>query len=66
VLAVQRDTAALAVCEVLIDGRARLLERVEQRLRWFAAHPETALRSSHRRPNAKRRALTARASDTAR
>ncbi|HSS00209.1 MAG TPA: hypothetical protein VLM79_24295, partial [Kofleriaceae bacterium] len=40
VLAVQRDAAALTVCDALIVGRARLLERVEQRLRWFAAHPE--------------------------
>jgi hypothetical protein len=52
VLAEQRDLPALAVCDTLIDGRARLLARLEERLRWFAAHPEIALRSS--RPRAAR------------
>lgn len=65
VLAVQRDMPALACCDALIDGRARLLERVEQRLRWFAANPEAALRSSHRRPKVKRRAVAPRAPDAA-
>jgi hypothetical protein len=49
VLAEQRDRPALAVCDALIEGRAPLLARLEDRLRWFAAHPEVALRSSRRR-----------------
>jgi hypothetical protein len=49
VLVEQRDLPALAVCNALIDGRARLLARLEERLRWFAVHPEIALRSSRHR-----------------
>lgn len=59
VLAEQRDRAAVAVCDALIEGRAQLLERLEERLRWFAAHPEVALRSARPRvakPRTSRRA----------
>lgn len=52
VLAAQRDREALAVCDELLEGRARLLVRVEQGLRWFAEHPDVALRSA--RPRAAR------------
>src|SRR6185295_11087430 len=49
VLAELHDQPALAVCDALIDGRARFLGAVEDQLRWFAAHPEVALRSSRPR-----------------
>jgi len=49
VLAEQRDVAAIAICDTLIEGRARLLTRLEDQLRWFAAHPELALRSARPR-----------------
>lgn len=50
----QQDYAALRVCDELIEGRTRLLARAADRLRWFAEHPDVALRSSrgkvHTRP----------------
>jgi hypothetical protein len=49
VLVEQRDRASIAICDELIAGRARLLERLERHLRWFAQHPAVALRSSRRR-----------------
>lgn len=46
VLVQQQDHPALHVCDELIERRARLLIRAEQRLRWFAEHPTISLRSS--------------------
>ena len=51
----QHDIDALQVCDELLEGRTRLLARAEDRLRWFAEHPDLALRSSRgqvRRPRA--------------
>jgi hypothetical protein len=45
VLVQQQDYDALRVCDELIAGRSELLTRVEDRLWWFAAHPDVALRS---------------------
>lgn len=42
----QQDYDALRVCDELIEGRTRLLARAADRLRWFAEHPDVALRSS--------------------
>ncbi len=46
VVALQHDADAIRVCDELLEGRVRLLARAEDRLRWFAEHPELALRSS--------------------
>jgi hypothetical protein len=46
VLIQQQDDDARRRCDQLIEGRDRLLSRAEHRLRWFAEHPEVALRSS--------------------
>jgi hypothetical protein len=42
----QQDYNALRVCDELLEGRTRLLARAADRLRWFAEHPDVALRSS--------------------
>jgi hypothetical protein len=54
VLVQQQDRDAQRVCDELIAGRGELLTGVEDRLRWFAAHPDVALRSA--RPRARKRA----------
>lgn len=46
VVSLQHDHDAIRVCDELLEGRARLIARAEERLRWFADHPELALRSS--------------------
>lgn len=45
----QQDDDALRVCDALIVGRSELLKGVEERLRWFAEHPDVALRSARPR-----------------
>jgi hypothetical protein len=46
VLARQHDDDGRRVCDQLVDRRDRLLSRAQHRLRWFAEHPEMALRSA--------------------
>jgi hypothetical protein len=46
VLVRQHDHEPLRVCNELLERRLRLLGRAEERLRWFAEHPDVALRSS--------------------
>jgi hypothetical protein len=49
VLVLQQDYDALRLCDELIEARTRLLARAGDRLRWFAEHPDLALRSSRRK-----------------
>jgi hypothetical protein len=49
VLVQQDDHDGLRVCDELIEGRSQLLYRVEDRLVWFAEHPDVALRSARAR-----------------
>lgn len=46
VLIQQRDQPAQQVCADLIEVRTRLVCDAERELRWFAEHPDAALRSS--------------------
>ena len=46
VLIQQRDRSAQQVCADLVEVRTRLVCDAERELRWFAEHPDAALRSS--------------------
>jgi hypothetical protein len=45
----QHDHDAVRLCDELLEGRTQLLSRAEACVRWFADHPELALRSSRRK-----------------
>lgn len=46
ILSRQRDRQALEVIDELIARRSELVEQADERLSWFAEHPDVALRSA--------------------